>query len=54
MELGVLLSNQLELLYSIHNEIGAGPPFRKIFIILVFLGGDQNDVEFDLSKGQFL
>ena len=25
-ELGVLLQNQLELLYSIHKEIGVGPP----------------------------
>ena len=50
----MLLSNQLELLYSIHNEIGAGPPFHKFFIILVFLGGDQNDIEFDLSIGHAL
>ena len=33
LELGVLLWNQLELLYSLRKEIVAGPPFCKIFII---------------------
>ena len=33
MELGVLLCNQLDLLYSLHKEIGEGPPHRNIFII---------------------
>ena len=36
LELGVLLWNQLELLYSLRKEIGVGPlgpPFHKIFTI---------------------
>ena len=33
LELGVLLRNQLELLYSIRNKMGVGPPFCKFFII---------------------
>ena len=52
LELAVLLGNQLELLYSPHKKIGAGPPFCKIFIIhprKFFL--NQNYVEFDLSIG---
>ena len=49
LELGVLLWNQLELLYSISKGIGAGPqrqPFPKIL--------NQNDVEFDFSIGHAL
>ena len=33
LEIGLLLQNQLELLYSLHKERGVGPPFHKIFII---------------------
>ena len=55
LELGVLIWNQLELLYSLRKEIGARPPFCKIFIIhprKKFL--HQNDIEFHLSIGHAL
>ena len=56
MELGVLLWNQLELLYSLRKEIGAGPPGDPfivkilLFILRIFLK-NQNDVKFDFCIG---
>ena len=35
LELGVLLWNQLELLYSLRNKIGAGPPFIKFLLFIL-------------------
>ena len=58
LELVVLLWNQLELLYSLCKEIGAGPlgpPFCKFFIIHPRKKNlNQNDVEFDLNIGHAL
>ena len=52
--MGVLQWNQLELLYSLHREIGVEPPGAPLsVIVLLFILGknllNQNDVEYDLS-----
>ena len=53
-----MLWNQLELLYSLHKEIGAEPPgpsFRKIYIIHPIKKNlNQSDLEFDWSIGRAL
>ena len=55
LELGVLLWNQLELLYSLCKEIGMWPPSCKFFIIHPRNKNlNPNDAEFDLSMGHAL
>ena len=59
LELGVLLWNQLELLYSLRKEIGAGAPYGPLFLnFLLFILGiffkNRNDVEIDFSIGHAL
>ena len=57
LELGVLRWNQLELLYSLYKEIGAGTPGPLFVIFLLFnleKKINQNNVEFDFSIGTLL
>ena len=58
LELGVLLRNQLELLYSIRKEIGVGPPWAPFHIFFIIhprkKNVNQNDVELDFSIGHAL
>ena len=56
LELGELICYQLEILCSLPKKIGAEPPLKVIFLLLIpgIIFSNQNDVEFDFSIGHAL